>query len=438
MKMHHLLKFNLLFFLTLLIVSFNPRFSYAEEARLFSINADTEIEYTVYKAANDHLAQADTLFLWLYSEAGPQKSEHEIARQLAKNNIEVWRIDLFAAHFLPVASSSMDRIPDTDISELIEYAFKQTGKKIIPVTTGRGSLPVLKGARRWQSKYKNSPALAGVILMSPKFFIATPEPGIKGELLEIVEQTNLPLFVLQPKKSPWYWKLEQTIPALEKSGSDVFVQRIKGVRDRYYFRPDADDYENKMSAKLPATLKRAAKYLTSLPYKKRQPNNVTTKNNEAVKITTGKKERKLTIFQGNPIPPELILKNLNNKIVDLKTLKGKVVLVNFWASWCPPCVHEMPSMERLQKRFSTKTFMILGVNMAEDRKTVEHFLNSKVQVSFPILFDKNGDALKRWGVFAFPTSYVIGKEGKIRYALFGGVDWENQDILNKISKLVNE
>ncbi len=438
MQIHYFLKFKLLFFLTLLIVSFSSRFSYAEEARLFSINTDTEIEFTVYKVSGEHKNQADTLFLWLYSEAGPQKVEHEIAQQLAKNNIEVWRIDLFAAHFLPVASSSMDRIPDTDISELIEYAFKQTGKKIIPVTTGRGSLPVLKGAKHWQRENKNSHALAGVILMSPKFFVATPEPGIKGKLFDIVKQTNLPLFVMQPKKSPWYWKLEQTIPALEKSGSDVFVQRIKGVRDRYYFRPDADDYEKKMSTKLPAALKRAAKYLTSLPYKKRQANNITTKNKKTVKITTGKKERKLTLFRGNPIPPELILKNLNNKKVDLKALKGKVILVNFWASWCPPCVHEMPSMERLQKRFSTKTFMILGVNMAEDKKTVEHFLNSKVQVSFPILFDENGDALKRWGVFAFPTSYVIDKNGKIRYALFGGIDWENQDILNKISKLVNE
>lgn len=435
MKTHHLLKFNLLLFLTLLIVSFNSRFSYAEQARLFSINANTEIEFTVYNTPDN---KGDTLFLWLYSEAGPQKSEHEISRQLAKNNIEVWRIDLFAAHFLPVASSSMDRIPDTDISELIEYAFKQTGKKIIPVTTGRGSLPVLKGARRWQSKYKNSTALAGVILMSPKFFVATPEPGIKGELLDIVKQTNLPLFILQPKKSPWYWKLDQTIPALEKSGSDVFVQRIKGVRDRYYFRPDADDYENKISAKLPATLKRAANYLKSLPYKKRHPIKLTTKNDEKKKITTGKKERKLTLFRGNPTPPELMLKNLHNKMVDLKQLKGKVVLVNFWASWCPPCVHEMPSMERLQKRFSAKAFMILGVNMAEDKKTVEHFLNSKVHVSFPILFDENGAALKRWGVFAFPTSYIIGKKGKIRYALFGSVDWENQDILNKISKLTNE
>ena len=435
MQIHHLLKVNLLL---VLIMSFSPRTIFAEETHFISINAETEIEFTIYKPTGAHSKQANTLFLWLYSEAGPQKVEHEIAKQLAKNNIEVWRVDLFAAHFLPVASSSMDRIPDSDISELIEYAYKKTGKKIIPVTTGRGSLPVLKGAHRWQKKYKNSQALTGVILMSPKFFVATPEPGVKGKLLDIVEKTNLPLFILQPKKSPWYWKLEQTIPALEKSGSDVFVQRIKGVRDRYYFRPDADAYENKMSAKLPATLIRAAAYLKSLPYKKRQVNNAVAKITNKKKIATGKKERKLSIYKGTPIAPELVLKNLNNEIVDLKSLRGKVVLVNFWASWCPPCVHEMPSMERLQKRFSTKDFIILGVNMAEDKKTIKQFLNSKVKVSFPIILDENGAALKRWGVFAFPTSYVIGKAGKIRYALFGGVDWENQDILTKITQLMSE
>ncbi|MDH5369530.1 MAG: TlpA family protein disulfide reductase [Gammaproteobacteria bacterium] len=435
MKSNHLLKFNLswpLLLITLLFVSFSPRLVTAEEIRSFILNSETEIEYTAYEA------EGDTLFLWLYSEAGPQKSEHDIASQLAKKNIEVWRIDLFAAHFLPVASSSMDRIPDTDISELIEYAFKQTGKKIIPITTGRGSLPVLKGASRWQTQYKNSPALAGVILMSPKFFIETPEPGVKGKLLGIVEQTNLPLFILQPQKSPWYWKLDQTIPALEKNGSDVFVQTIKGVRDRYYFRPDADDYEKSISTKLPATLKRAAKYLNTLPHKSRHVERVSGEETKTIKVKTGKKERKLSIYKGVPTPPELILYDLNNKQVDLKQLKGNVVLVNFWASWCPPCVHEMPSMERLKKRFSAKGFTILGVNMAEDRKTVEQFLSSKVSISFPVLFDSQGNALKRWGVFAFPTSYVIDKAGNIRYALFGGIDWETEDIIKKISRLIDE
>lgn len=236
----------------------------AEETLFFSITAETEVEISVYPA------KGDTLFLWLYSEAGPQKSEHDIAKRLTKKSIEVWRIDLFAAHFLPVASSSMDRIPSSDISELIEYAYKKTGKKIIPITTGRGSLPVLKGVNLWQNKYKNSHALTGVILMSPKFFSETPEPGKQGKLLDIVTQTNLPLFIIQPTLSPWFWKLDKTIPALEKSGSDVFVQRIKDVRDRFYFRPDANEHENKVTNKLPLLIKRAANYLKKLPYKNRK------------------------------------------------------------------------------------------------------------------------------------------------------------------------
>lgn len=134
----------------------------------------------------------------------------------------------------------------------------------------------------------------------------------------------------------------------------------------------------------------------------------------------------------------LILKDLHQKTVDLAHLKGKVVLVNFWASWCPPCVHEMPSMQRLQNRFFTKGFTILGVNMAESEETVRHFLKTKVDIQFPILFDKEGMALKRWGVFAFPTSYLIDKKGKIRYAIYGGVDWEKESILKKITFLLNE
>lgn len=401
----------------------------AEKVRSIPTDTEDEIITTVYKA------KGNTLFLWLYSEAGPQKAEEKIIRELVNNNIEVWRVDLFSSHFLPIASSSMDRIPDSDFSQLIEYAYQQTGKKIIPVTTGRGSLPLLRGARLWQTTFPNSTALTGVILMSPKFYIETPEPGIKGKLQPIVEQTNLPIFILQPKKSPWYWKLDKTIPALEKSGSDVFVKLLRGVRDRYYFRPDADKVEKNLSAQLPHTLKQAAKYLVALPYEKRKASIFQSKK---LKIKTGKKERQLKTFRGNSTPPSLRLTDLNNKIIDLKGLKGQVILVNFWASWCPPCVHEMPSMQRLQNRFFSKGFTILGVNMAEDKKTVQQFLDTKVDVQFPILFDKDGAALKNWGVFAFPTSYIVDKKGKIRYAIFGGVDWEQESITQKIEQLVNE
>ena len=95
-------------------------------------------------------------------------------------------------------------------------------------------------------------------------------------------------------------------------------------------------------------------------------------------------------------------------------------------------------MQKLQSHFSPRTFSILGVNMAEDVNTVRTFLATKVSVTFPIVMDKEGAALKRWHVFAFPTSYIIDKKGKIRYALFGGVDWETKDIINRITTLTKE
>ena len=379
-------------------------------------------------------ATGDTLILWLPSESGLLKSDRRIARALAERGVEVWLADLHSAYFLPVVASSIEKMPPDDIMRLIEYALANSRKRLYVVSSGRGALLALRGIHRWQQRHAGDRRLAGAVLISPKLYVKTPEPGSEGVLMPVTRATNLALFLLQPEKSPWRWKMDRIVPALEKSGSDVYVRLLPGVRDRFYYRPDAVDAEDGMAARLPVMIHQALPLLDSYAGKPRRPGVIGARKPPA---PTPRQARKLRRYRGGPTPA-LRLKRLGGGEVDLASLRGSVVLVNFWASWCPPCVHEMPSMQRLKSHFSGRPFRILAVNMAEDVATIRRFLREKVKVDFTILLDSDGAALRRWKVFAFPTSYVVGKRGRIRYALYGAIDWMDGDVLEKIGRLLDE
>jgi thiol-disulfide isomerase/thioredoxin len=142
-----------------------------------------------------------------------------------------------------------------------------------------------------------------------------------------------------------------------------------------------------------------------------------------------------------PVPmrpaPSMQLPLLDGASLDIKQLRGKVVLVNFWAVWCPPCRKEMPSMTRLMTKLSGKPFAILGVNEGESPDEIRTFLK-QVPVNFPILLDTDGEHLKPWQVFAFPTSYVVDKQGRLRLGLFGSIEWDNPETIAEIEKLLTE
>ncbi len=394
------------------------------------VSADgTEIPYAAYPAAGTQL------FIWLPSEAGVLPSEEASAERIASTGTEVWLVDSFSAHFLPVAESSLAQVPAGDVVALLEEALARGKQRVFLVSGGSGVIPLLRGAHAWQTQTGAATPIVGAILVSAKFFVETPDPGTAARLFPIVEGTNLGLFLLQPAQSPWRWKLEQTVPALERGGSDVFVWALSGVRDRFYFRPDAFANEQALGEQLPRLLRQAAHLLDSLPTTERQPAPLMAA--EPV-VEAGKKERALKPYQGDPEAPPLVLEDLNGQQRTLEEFRDRVVLVNFWASWCPPCVHEMPSMQRLKDRLANQPFAILAVNMAEARETIQNFLDTKVRVDFPILLDSDGSALKRWQVFAFPTSYVLDKRGNIRYALFGAVDWDAPEIVDVIAPLLAE
>lgn len=135
--------------------------------------------------------------------------------------------------------------------------------------------------------------------------------------------------------------------------------------------------------------------------------------------------------------PALTLPALDGGSVTLADLRGRVVLVNFWAVWCPPCRKEMPSMGRLADKLAGKPFTILGVNVGETPEEIRAFLK-QVPVNFPIVLDSEGANLKAWSVFAFPTSYVVDKKGKLRLGLFGSIEWDDPDAVARLEALLAE
>jgi thiol-disulfide isomerase/thioredoxin len=155
-------------------------------------------------------------------------------------------------------------------------------------------------------------------------------------------------------------------------------------------------------------------------------------------ISTNTWAGKLKPYKGNEQPPALTLPDLNGKHHSLKSFKGKVLLVNFWATWCPPCRIEMPSMWRLKNKLKNRPFEILAVDMGEEQKIVRAFLPDDMERDFIVLLDSEGKALKEWKIFAFPTSFLIGKQGKIRYALYGGLEWDGPEETAIVEKLLNE
>ncbi len=135
--------------------------------------------------------------------------------------------------------------------------------------------------------------------------------------------------------------------------------------------------------------------------------------------------------------PDFTLKNLEGSEVSLKDFEGKVVFLNFWATWCGPCREEMPSMERLWQRFKEEDFVILAVDLRESRGEVVSFMK-EYGLTFPVLLDSKGEVGSMFGVRAIPTTYLLDSEGKIVGGAIGARNWESDDAFELIESLLSD
>lgn len=142
-----------------------------------------------------------------------------------------------------------------------------------------------------------------------------------------------------------------------------------------------------------------------------------------------------------PVPvrpaPALSVALVTGGQANLAKLRGRVALVNFWATWCPPCLMEMPSMNRLALRMAKKPFVLLAVNGGEPAEWVRAFA-MKTRPAFSIGLDPGAAQMHAWGALVMPTSFLVDKAGRIRYSLVGPKDWDSPEMVSMITQLLAE
>lgn len=132
--------------------------------------------------------------------------------------------------------------------------------------------------------------------------------------------------------------------------------------------------------------------------------------------------------------PAFSLKDIDGKTHSLSDYKGKIVVLNFWATWCPPCRFEMPSMDRAQAQTANENVVFIGINVGEDADTIFTF-TADYPVTFPLLMDIHSEVVEQYPVVGLPTTYVIDTEGRMVYQVIGTRDWDDVNILNQLKSL---
>jgi len=145
-------------------------------------------------------------------------------------------------------------------------------------------------------------------------------------------------------------------------------------------------------------------------------------------------EQPLQLLQkipGQPPAPDFSLVDMDGVTHRLSDYRGRVVVVNFWATWCPPCREEMPAMERAWQQLRKQDVMMLAINVGEDEDTIFEF-GASYPVEFPLLLDTTSAVISAWPVRGLPTTFVVDPAGRLVYRAIGGREWDAPELVRQI------
>ena len=382
-------------------------------------------------------SDASPLLLWLPSERGFRKSHEDHARAIAALGHEVWLADLHEAYFVAVARSSLGKFPLQDVIAIVEAAARAAKDGVVLVSGQRGTQLALIAAREWQLRHPGETRIRGAVLLHAYLYAARPGIGEAAEYLPITAATNLPVYLLDTQYSTKSAHINDLAAALATGGSQVFSQVLKGVQGGYIARDENELSETDLRARqnFAPTISRAITALNRVS----TPTQAVEFDRDTTELSRQTQRGQAVLKPLNrPIPaPALALTDYDRQRYDLAASAGRIALVNFWASWCTPCVEEIPSLHRLQKSIADPDFEIVTVNVGEDRERIERFLQH-VPIELPLLLDTDNRASRRWNIYVYPSSYLVDRQGIIRYAFLGALEWDSPENIRVIRNLLRQ
>ncbi|MGH7205781.1 MAG: TlpA family protein disulfide reductase [Nitrospiraceae bacterium] len=140
-------------------------------------------------------------------------------------------------------------------------------------------------------------------------------------------------------------------------------------------------------------------------------------------------------IKGESIAPSFALKTMDGQSVNSESLRGKVVMINFWATWCGPCREEMPALQRLRQRFKANEFELLAVTTEQQKEAIDGFVKA-LGLTFPIVLDETTDVSAAFGVRGLPTTVLIGKNGQVLGRAVGPRGWDSREAVSLIRSVM--
>ncbi|MGD8582616.1 MAG: TlpA disulfide reductase family protein [Gammaproteobacteria bacterium] len=389
---------------------------------------DTELSLLRFDAEGEHL------IIWVSPGFGDLQRSYAVAEAISRKGIEVWHIDLAESLFLTQSTRTLRSLDGRYVAGLISAAHNQTGKQITLLTRSYASLPVLRGARLWQlqtsqQNEEQSAYLTGAILFSPELYSEIPPLGQPPVYDPIASSTNIPIMLYQSGRRGNRWQLDKTMEKLQSGGSAVYLKVLPGVTGVFYIKDTAAE-TIKVLQDLPDETERVVSMLQRIPtaFEVNELRTVETTSNSSLDIT-------LKPFMSDMEPLVINLENAHGERFIRKDFTGRVTLVNFWASWCGPCVDEIPALNRLREHMKGRPFELISINYAEKPQQIREFLNM-VRVDFPVLLDRNGSYSAKWNVLVYPATFVIAMDGNIVYGVNGAIEWDSEEIIGKLEALM--